>query len=162
MPDMTPFGWFHTVLGITALLTGLLSFLQYKLITSTQVVGKLYLLCTFMTAASALGIYNQGGFGIAHILAVLTLGALIVGMTAEKTPFFGNLSGYIQAITYSATFLFHMIPAITDGLMRLPVGDPIVTDIADPLLRGFYLSFLVAYLVGVTAQIVMLRRRGTA
>ena len=52
-----------------------------------------------------------------------------------------------------------MIPAITDGLMRLPVGDPVVTEFEDPLLRGFYLLFLVLFLIGYAAQVMWLRKQ---
>lgn len=159
MPEMTALGWFHTVLGIAALLSGIMSFARHRLIASSHREGQIYLVCTLITAISALGIYNQGGFGVAHILALLTLGAVAVGGVAEKTQLLGGLSKYVQAITYSATFLFHMIPAITDGLMRLPVGDPIVTNIQDPLLRGFYLAFLVAYLLSTLLQILYLKKQ---
>ena len=159
MPEITALGWFHTAIGVLSLATGVWSFVRDGFISSNVRVGQIYLVCTLITAVSALGIYNQGGFGVAHILALLTLGAVAVGGVAERTQLFGGLAKYFQAIAYSATFLFHMIPAITDGLMRLPVGDPIVTNIQDPLLRGFYLSFLVAYLVGVVIQIVVLRRQ---
>ena len=158
MPEMTALGWFHTVLGVLSLIAGLLSFVQFKLIAWTHRPGQIYLVCTLITALSALGIYNQGGFGVAHILALLTLGGVLVGTAAEKWRLFGGLSPYLQAISYSATFLFHMIPAITDGLMRLPIGDPVVTSIEDPLLRGFYLAFLVTYLLGAALQVVYLRR----
>ena len=162
MPEITALGWFHTAIGVVSLVTGIWSFVRFGFISSTERVGQIYLICTLITAVSALGIYNQGGFGVAHILAVLTLGAVLVGGVAERTQLFGGFSGYLQAISYSATFLFHMIPAITDGLMRLPVGDPVVTSIQDPLLRGFYLSFLVAYLVGATVQVLVLRKRSSA
>ncbi len=159
MPEMTALGWFHTVLGILALLFGVLSFVQHKLIAWSHRPGQIYLIFTLITALSALGIYNQGGFGIAHVLAVMTLGAVGVGSAAEKTQFIGKLSPYLQAVSYSATYLFHMIPAITDGLMRLPVGNPIVAEIGDPLLRGFYIAFLLAYLIGAALQINYLRGR---
>jgi hypothetical protein len=42
--------------------------------------------------------------------------------------------------------------------MRLPTDGPIVTDIEDPLLRGFYLAFLVAYVVGFSLQVIWLRK----
>ena len=161
MPEMTALGWFHTVLGIAALASGLVCFIQHKVIALSHRSGQIYLVCTLITAVSALGIYNQGGFGIAPILALLTLGAMVVGALAEKTRFVGALSPYLQAVSYSATFLFHMIPAITDGLMRLPVGDPVVTSIEDPLLRGFYLLFLVLYVLGAGLQILYLRRMST-
>ena len=162
MPEITTLGWFHTAIGILALVTGILSFVRFKLIAWSHGPGRVYLICTLVTALTALGIYNQGGFGVAHILAVLTLGAVLVGSVAEKTTLFGGFSGYLQAISYSATYLFHMIPAITDGLMRLPVNDPVVSTIEDPLLRGFYLAFLVAYLIGALLQVLYLRRSGAA
>lgn len=161
MPDITILGWFHTVIGILALVTGFYSLARFKVIQWEQMTGKIFLICTFIAAATALGIYSQtGSFNIAHGLAVLTLLALAVGRIAETTNIFGGFSKYFQAIAYSGTFLFHMIPAITDGLRRLPVGDPIVTKVEDPLLLNFYLAFLVTYLIGVTAQIIWLRKSG--
>jgi uncharacterized membrane protein len=159
MAEITLFGWFHTIIGITALVTGIAALAKYKLISLDQSAGRIYLVCTLITAATALFIFHQGGFNPAHILAILTLLALLVGALAEKKELFGKLSPYIQAISYSATFLFHIIPATTDGLMRLPTDAPIVTNIEDPLLRGFYLAFLVTFLIGVICQIVMLRKR---
>ena len=158
MSEITLFGWFHTIVGILALLTGFYSLAKFKVISLQQVTGKYYLILTFVAAASALGIYKHGGFGVAHGLAVLTILAVLVGAVAEKTKLFGKLSRYIQAASYSATLLFHMIPAITDGLMRLPSDAPIVTAIEDPLLQGFYLAFLVTYVVGFLLQVVWLRR----
>jgi len=103
-------------------------------------------------------IFRHGGFGVAHALAVLTLLALALGTIAAMTRLFGALSAYIQAMSYSATLLFHMIPAITDGLMRLPADNPIVTNIEDPLLKGFYLAFLVTYIIGTGIQVLLLRK----
>lgn len=159
MPEITPFGWFHTILGIVALLSGFYTLAKYKVISTQTLTGKVYLFCTLLTAASALAIFKHGGFGIAHVLAVLTLLALIGGFITEKTTILAKFSAYFQALCYSATLLFHMIPAITDGLMRLPVDDPIVKNIEDPLLKGFYLAFLVTYVVGYIAQVFWLRKR---
>ena len=160
MPEITLFGWFHTIVGVLALLFGFYTLARYKVIGFSQPTGRAYLLLTLVAAASALGIYKHGGFGVAHGLAVLTILAVMVGATAEKTGIFGRMSRYLQAASYSATLLFHMIPAITDGLMRLPTEAPIVTTLEDPLLRGFYLSFLVAYVVGFALQIRWLRKSG--
>ena len=159
MPEITLFGWFHTGIAIVALISGLYSLARFKLIELEQPTGRIYLVCTLLAAITALGIYRHGGFGPAHGLAVLTLTALLVGGIAERTQLFGKLSPYVQAMSYSGTFLFHMIPAITDGLMRLPVDSPIVTDPEDILLRGFYLAFVGIYVVGLGAQIVWLRNR---
>lgn len=161
MPEITLFGWFHTIVGILALLTGFYTLARYTVIRFSQATGSAYLVLTLIAAASALGIYKHGGFGVAHGLAVLTILAVLVGAAAEKMNLFGKLSRYIQAASYSATLLFHMIPAITDGLMRLPVDSPVVTSLEDPLLRGFYLLFLIAYIVGLGLQVVWLRNEAT-
>lgn len=158
MPEITLFGWFHTGIAILALAAGFYTLAKFKMIRSDTTSGQLYLVCTILAAASALGIYKHGGFGVGHALAVLTLGAVLVGGVAEKSNLFGKISSYLQAAAYSATLLFHMIPAITDGLMRLPVDSPLVTRIEDPLLRGFHLAFLLTYLIGLGLQIRWLRK----
>ena len=159
MPEMTVLGWFHTILGILAVLSGFYTLYKYKIITTEKSSGRLYVLVTLLVAGSALGIYNQGGFGIAHVLAVLTLIALAGGYIMEKFKWFGSFSKYFQALGYTSTLLFHMIPAITDFLRRLPVGDPFIDSFEDPLLLNFHTAFLVIYLVGLVAQIVWLKRQ---
>jgi uncharacterized membrane protein len=159
MPEMTLLGWFHTVLGVGAVLSGFYTVAKYRVISLAQPSGKLYALLTLVVAGSALGIYNQGGFGIAHILALLTLAALACGVVMEKTRLFGAASKYFQALGYTSTLLFHMIPAITDFLRRLPIGDPFIDSFEDPLLRQFHLAFLVVFVLGLVTQVFWLRRQ---
>ena len=159
MPEMTVLGWFHTILGILAVLSGFYTLYKYKIITTEKSSGRLYVLVTLLVAGSALGIYNQGGFGIAHVLAVLTLIAIAGGYIMEKFKWFGSFSKYFQALGYTSTLLFHMIPAITDFLRRLPVGDPFIDSFEDPLLLNFHTAFLVIYLVGLVTQMVWLKRQ---
>ena len=159
MPEMTLLGWFHTIVGVVALISGFYTIFKYKVISLEEPSGKLYLISTLIVAGSALGIYNQGGFGIAHMLAVLTLIALLGGVIMEKGKLFGSFSKYFQALGYTSTLLFHMIPAITDFLRRLPVGDPFIDSFEDPLLLNFHLSFLLIYLIGLIAQIFWLKKQ---
>ena len=67
-----------------------------------------------------------------------------------------------MAISYSGTLLFHCIPAITDGLLRLPVGDPVLKSIEDPVLKMCYLALLVAYLIGITFQLRWIKRQASS
>ena len=155
---MTFLGWFHTVFGVLAVLSGFYALYKYRVISLKESSGKIYVFVTFVVAASALGIYNQGGFGVAHILAVLTLIALTGAVIMEKTNLFGSLSKYLQALGYTSTLLFHMIPAITDFLRRLPVGDPFIDSIEDPLLINFHLVFLVTFILGIILQMIWLKK----
>ena len=161
MPEMTMLGWFHTILGIAAVLTGFYTIAKFKIISLENKIGQIYVVLTAIVAGSALGIYNQGGFGIAHVLAVLTLIALIGAIVMEKFKIFGRFSQYFQALGYTSTFLFHMIPAITDFLRRIPVGDPFVDSFDDPLLINFQISFLIAYLFIILTQLVWLKNKSS-
>lgn len=163
MPEISMIGWFHTFVGGLALISGVISLVKHKVIRSDNLSGQIFLICTLLAAATALVIFQAtGGFNVAHGLAVLTLVALIGGFICEKTALFGALSPYLQATAYSACFLFHMIPAITDGLRRLPVDDPIVKEAGDPLLLNFYLAFLVTYVIVLILQILWLRKQSQA
>lgn len=162
MPEMIPLGWFHTILGVAAVLSGFYTIIKYRVIALEHRSGKLYALLTLIVAGTALGIYNQGGFGIAHILAVLTLAALACGVIMEKTNLFGSASKYFQALGYTSTLLFHMIPAITDFLRRLPIGDPFIDTLEDPLLQQFHLAFLLIFVIGLIAQFIWLKKHARA
>jgi uncharacterized membrane protein len=159
MPEISALGWLHTGLGIVALVSGVIALTKYKEITLRTRSGQIYLAATLITAATALGIFQHGGFGAGHALAVMTLLALATGTVASTTKLFGNLSRYVRAIGYSATLLFHSIPAVTDGLLRLPVGDPVVRSIDDPTLRMCYLVLLVLFLVGISLQLRWIYRQ---
>ena len=152
MPPMTLLGWFHTVMGAIAILTAAYTLYQHRIIRAADQSGRVYLLTTLMVAGSALTNYSQSSFGVGHIVAVITLTALLSGYLLETLAPFGKWSVYLQTGAYTATVLFHMIPAITDFLRRLPVGDPFVDSMDAPLVQSLHLAFLAAFIVGVLAQ----------
>jgi hypothetical protein len=91
------------------------------------------------------------------VLGIITLVALGLAWLAENTRTCAGLSPYLGTVSYSATFLFHMIPAIAETTTRWPLGAPLLPNAdasALPLASG--LSF-VLFLVGATLQIRALR-----
>jgi uncharacterized membrane protein len=159
MPEIIPIGWFHTALGVTALISGGFTLARYKEIRLQNRSGQIYLVATLITAGTALAIFQRGEFGPGHALAAMTFLALAVGTVAATTRIFGRISRYVQAVSYSATLLFHSIPAITDGLLRLPAGNPVLTSIEDPILRMCYLALLALFLIGATLQLRWINRQ---
>ncbi len=159
MPEMIPLGWFHTIMGIVALASGAVTLAKFKEISLAQRSGQIYLAATLVTAGTALFIFQRGEFGPGHALAVLTLLALVVGVVAEKLKPIGKWSRHLQALSYSSTLLFHCVPAITDGLMRLPIGNPVVSSFEDPMLQTSYLALLVVFLIGITLQLRWVHRQ---
>jgi hypothetical protein len=150
-------GWIHSVIANVALLAGLYTLAVYKVITPIQITGQVYLVCTTIAAVTALMTYKHGRFGAVHFLAILTLLALVAGFLVTKITALFAIADYFRAFCFSGTLLFHMIPAITDGLLRLPVSGSILTNPEDSLLKQFYLSFVVIFLVGYICQFVWLK-----
>lgn len=161
MPKITLLGWLHTAAGGFAIIVGVIALFRHKRLTSNSRSGFVYLAATLLTAVTALGIYQHGGFGVAHALAVLTLLALAAGLIAEKTMLLGAAGRYAAAVSYLATLLFHAIPAVTDATLRLPVGDPLLSSIEDPRLKIAYLALLLAFVAGALLQVRWLIRHPT-
>ena len=158
MPAISFLGWVHTVLGISALLVGFYSLARYKFIKAQNLSGEIYLFTTLIVAISSLFIYHQGGFGPAHVMGVLAILAVMVGFVTERKKIFGFFSPYIETIAYTSTFLFHILPAITDGLRRLPPSNPFIDSFEDPLLLNFFLLFISMYIVGLGIQFIYIFR----
>ncbi len=53
-----------------------------------------------------------------------------------------------------------MVPSVSETLRRVPDGHPLVTDPKSPLLLGALATLVVMLVVGLTAQVIYLRRQG--
>ncbi len=160
MLGLTTLGVFHTAVGLVALVYGFWSLIWYKEISPRTRIGQIYILTTFVTAVTALGIYQRGGFGFQHVLAILTVLGLALGTLAGTSTMFGRASQYVQAISFSSTILLHLLPAAFEILTRLPPEKPWVTSPSEPVLKIVILGLGVAFLIGVTLQIRWLLRSG--
>lgn len=157
MLGMTPFGLFHTLISLVAVVAGVISFFREGRISWRGAPGKTYVLFTVASCLTALMIFHHGGFGPPHMVAVLTLVVLGIAALAHSTEIFGRGARYVETISYSATFLFHMIPAVTETTTRLPPGAPLVSSPDSPTLKAVYLVLLVAFLIGAVLQSMRLR-----
>jgi uncharacterized membrane protein len=159
MFGLTQLGIFHTLLGLIALVCGFWALVRYREILLTNRLGQVYLLTTLVTAVTSLGIFQHGGFGPPHGLAILTLLALALGTLAAVSTLFGRRSRAVQATAYSSTILFHLIPGFTETLTRLPAGSPLVATQEDPIFQIIYGILFVLFLIGLTLQLRWLARR---
>ncbi|HEX5057326.1 MAG TPA: hypothetical protein VFX02_12625 [Gammaproteobacteria bacterium] len=159
MTGLTTLGIFHTLFGGVALICGFWALLRYREILLSNRPGQLYLLATLITALTSLGIFQHGGFGLPHALAILTLAALATGTLAAVSRLFGGKSRMVQATAYSSTILFHLIPGFTESLTRLPPANPLVASQDAPVFKLIYGILLLIFLIGLTLQ---LRWQGTS
>jgi len=154
---LTSLGIFHTAISLVALATGLISLIRDREISPVNRTGKIYIVTTVITCVTGFGIFQHGGFGKAHMLGIITLAVLGVAAVAGKTRSFGRASRYVETICYSATFLFHMIPAVTETSTRLPAGAPLVADAEGPALQTANQVLLALFLIAAALQVFRLK-----
>ncbi len=157
MFGLTQLGTFHTAISLVAVIAGVIAFFRYGAISLRNTTGKIYVVMTIITCITGFGIFQHGGFGKPHMLGIITLVVLAVAAVAAYTRLFGRLSAYVETISYSMTFFFHMIPAITETSTRLPLGAPLLTSPDAPQLQLATLVLLVLFLIGAVYQVVRLR-----
>jgi len=155
---LTTLGVIHTAISLVAVAAGLIALIRDKQITLDNGLGKTYVITTALTALTGFGIFQHGGFGKAHALGVITLVVLAVAWAAGRTALFGGWSKIVEVVSYSATFLFHWIPAVTETTTRLPLGAPLLASPEAPELKAATGVLAVLFLVGATLQVLRLRK----
>lgn len=153
MLGLTSLGVFHTAISLVAVIAGVILLIRDHSISWRTSLGKVYVITTIITCITSLGIFQHGGFGKPHVLAILTLVVLGIAALASTPRIFGRASRYVETVSYSATFLFHLIPAITETSTRLPRGAPLVANADAPELQVATAILLLLFLVGATLQI---------
>jgi hypothetical protein len=163
MLGITPFGWVHTIISLIAVACGIISFVRYGAILWATKAGRTYVYTTILTCLTGFFIFHHGGFGKPHALGIITLIVLSTALAAgEKIKLFGRVSPYIETVSYSLTFFFHLIPAVTESTTRLPVGAPLAAGPEDPLIQKAIGIFFVLFLAGVTLQVMKLHKKNKA
>jgi len=156
MFGLTQIGVIHTLISLVAVAAGLVAFVRDKGINPANTVGKVYIWATVLTCLTGFGIFAHGGFGKAHMLGIITLVTLGVAWLGDKGKF-GAKSVYVSTLCYSITFVFHMIPALTESSTRLPLDAPLLSSPEAPELKAATGVLLVLYVIGVTLQVRRLK-----
>jgi uncharacterized membrane protein len=153
MAGLTTLGAVHTAIALVGFGAGIAALARDYEIRFSNGTGKCYVLFTFLAAFSGLFIFNHGGFGPPQVLSILTLFSLAAGVLASTQKLFGKASGHVELICFTTTILFHLIPAFTESLIRLPVGAPLLQSPDAPEFKAIYGTLLVLYGTGLALQL---------
>ncbi len=149
---LTILGIIHTIISLIAVTTGTISLIRDRKIDWRNTAGKIYTVTTIIVCLTGFGIFQHGGFGKPHVLGVITLITFEVIYLAHLNKL-GKLSCYIETVGYSLTFLFHIIPGVTESLTRLPYGAPIASSPEDPTIKMIVGICFVIFLIGAAIQV---------
>ena len=158
MLGLTTIGIIHTAISLVAVAAGIYAFFRDKEISPRNGLGRTYVWTTVLTCLTGFFIFQHGGFGKPHMLGIVTLLVLAVAWAAGSTKLFGRASRYVETVSYSLTFFFHMIPGFTESFTRLPVDAPLFTGPDDPSLQKTIGVVFLLFLVGAFLQVMRLRR----
>ncbi|HEU0145792.1 MAG TPA: hypothetical protein VFR21_02830 [Bradyrhizobium sp.] len=166
MFGISPLGWVHTLGSLPAIPAAAYMFACHGRIVPRSVAGTIYFVTMLIGAATVFLVAHQPvsyGFGIATLLL------LFAGYGVGRLPRLEHQSlrqqglaraaVYIETICLSVTAFLLMLPALTETLRRVPDGHPLVTDLNAPLLLGSQTALLVILIIGLTAQIIHLRKQ---
>jgi len=148
-------GWFHSILGIAAILVGLYLLLKDRFIFMDTKLAKFYLLSTVITCASSFLLYGAtGSFNAAHWLSVITLLAVLFALGLDRFNVFGFLNVYFKQLALTGTVFFSMLPTTAEVLQRLPPSDPFADSIEDPLVQSFYMAYVIIFGIFAIYQVI--------
>lgn len=157
MFGITPLGWLHTLGSLPAIPLAIYMFVRYGRITPRSAPGRVYFISMLIGATTVFLIAHQP---VSYGIAVSTLLLLVLGYGVAHISSIGRAAVYIETIALSLTAFLLMVPTVSETLRRVPDGHPFVTDLTSPLLLGSQGALLVILIIGVTVQIMSLRKKG--
>jgi hypothetical protein len=159
MFGISALGWVHTLGSLPAIPVAFFMFARHGRIIPGSRPGLIYFVSMVIGASTVFLVAHQP---VSNAIGVATLVLLLVGYGVGRTQRLGRAAVYIETICLTLTAFLLMVPTVSETLRRVPDGHPFVTDLKSPLLIGAQASLLVALIIGITAQVIYLRRQNAS
>ena len=156
MFGISPLGWVHTLGSLPAIPVAAYMFVRYGRIVPRSVPGAVYFVSMLIGAATVFLVAHQP---VSYVIGAATIVLLFAGYGVGWLSGLGRAARYMETIFLSLTAFLLMIPTATEILRRVPDGHPLETDLNSPLLLGTQGGILAILIVGLTAQLIYLRRQ---
>lgn len=156
---ISPIGWLHTLGSLPAMPLALWMLARHGRIVPRSRAGQAYFWSMLLGAVTVYAVAHQP---VSVIVGTLTLVLLAVGYGLALWPVAGRASKYIETVSLTTSVFFLLVPAVSETLRRLPVGDPLAAGPKDPLLLGAQGALFLMLLIGVPAQLWVIRKRTRA
>lgn len=157
MFGISPLGWVHTLGSLPAIPLAIYMFARHGRIVPRSVPGTFYFVFMLIGAITVFLVAREP---ISYGIGAATILLLLAGYGIGHVPQLGRAGTYFETIFLTLTTFLLMVPSVSETLRRVPDGHPLVTDPKSPLLLGALATLFVTLVVGLTAQVIYLRRQG--
>jgi hypothetical protein len=157
MFGISPLGWIHTLGSLPAIPAAAYMFARHGRIVPRSTAGAIYFFSMLIGALTVILIAHET---VSYIIAAATVVMLLVGYGVGRLAEKAGAKNYVETISLTLSAFLLMLPTITETLRRVPDGHPLVTDLKSPILLGAQGTLFVFLIIGLTAQIIYLRRKG--
>lgn len=157
MFGISPLGWLHTLGSLPAIPLALWMLARHGRIVPRSRAGLAYFLFMMVGGLTVFLIAKQP---VSIPTAIVTLTVLIAGYTVGRISALGRAARYLETIFLSLSVFLLLVPSVNETLTRVPNGNPIAAGPGSPILLGALGTLVVLLVVGLTAQILHLRRMG--
>lgn len=157
MFGISPLGWVHTLGSLPAIPLAIYMFARHGRILPRSVPGALYFVSMLIGGTTVFLVAREP---ISYGIGAATILLLLAGYGIGHIPHFGRAGTYLETIFLTLTTFLLMVPSVSETLRRVPDGHPLVTDPKSPLLLGALSGLFVMLVIGLTAQIIYLRKQG--
>jgi len=159
---LSSLGIFHTIIGVLAIIAGVIGFIKHGKIALHTPTGKIYFYGTLITSLTALGLSSVSGLNPGHGLALIIV-LLIAGSYYLHTKKQGyNRHRLFENFFLSFSFFLSLIPTVNETLTRVPVGHPVAKGPTDPLIAQTLGIILVLFVMGSIYQFIKQRKVNAA
>ncbi|QEL26470.1 hypothetical protein FQV39_07825 [Bosea sp. F3-2] len=157
MFGISPIGWVHTLGSPPAIPLAIYMFGRHGRILPRSTLGIVYFVSMLIGGGTTFLVAQQP---VSYAIGTVTILLLLAGYGIGRISSFGRVRKYLETIFLSLTAFLLILPTVTEILRRVPDGHPLVTDLKSPLLLVSQASLLIILIVGLSAQIIHLRRQG--
>ncbi|RJX37479.1 hypothetical protein D3P09_21065 [Paenibacillus pinisoli] len=156
MFGISTLGWVHTFSSLPAIPLAIYMFARHGRIVPRSKPGVVYFISMLIGAVTVFPIAKQS---VSYVIGAATLLFLLAGYGMRRISSIGGAGKYLETIFLSLTAFLLFVPTVTETLTRVPNGNPIVTDLNSPILLAAQAGLLVILIIGLSAQIIHLRRQ---
>lgn len=157
MFGISSLGWIHTLGSLPAIPAALYMFARHGRIAPRSKAGVVYFISMLIGATTVFIVAHQP---VSYVIGTVTLVCLLAGYGISRLRAPRRAVTFAETVLLSLTAFLLMLPTVTEVLRRVPDGHPLVTDLKSPLLLSAQGSLLAILVIGLTAQMIYLSRKG--